>query len=693
MTLRNVDLDGPQERRPSVSVDSGSELTGEGAEIPPSAGRRLRRALFGRPRDLADRRLFHRLALVPFLAWVGLGADGLSSSSYGPEEAFKALGEHRFLALGLALLMATTVLLISAAYRRIIEEFPSGGGGYLVASKLLGPSAGVVSGSALLVDYVLTITTSLAAAGDALFSFLPAPWAAAKLPVEVALTVGLTTLNIRGVRESVLALLPVFLLFLVTHALVIGGGLLLHAADLPATVEHVRAGYRQGVSAVGAGGLLLLFIRAYSLGGGTYTGIEAVSNGVPVMREPKVATAKRTMVYMAASLAVTASGLLLCYLLVRVEPVPGRTMNAGLIAALVAGRPFGSTFLVLTLFSEAALLLVAAQAGFLDGPRVLANMAVDSWVPHGLSALSERLTTRNGIVLMGAAALAALLYTRGDVGHLIVMYSINVFLTFSLSMAAMLRFWVRQRRRRAEWRHRALLFVTALGLCATILVITLIEKFRGGGWITVLVTSFVIALCFRVRAHYRLAAASADALYRELGDLAEVAAGSALEAPALEPRALDRSLPTAAVLVASYGGLGIHTLLGIFRAFPGHFRQAVFISVGVVDSGEFKGEDALEELRQRTQETLDRYIALASTLGVAATGRMALGTDVVETAEELCRGVSREFPRATFFSGRLIFQRDRWYQRLLHNETALAIQQRLQWAGRTMVLMPIRVRS
>jgi len=200
------------------------------------------------------------------------------------------------------------------------------------------------------------------------------------------------------------------------------------------------------------------------------------------------------------------------------------------------------------------------------------------------------------------------------------------------------------------------------------------------------VTSLVIALCFRVRAHYRASTSRADALYRELGDLAEVTASAA------EPPALDRSLPTAALLVASYGGLGIHTLLGIFRAFPGHYRQIVFISVGVVDSGEFKGEDALEELRQRTQDTLERYIALAAKLGVAATSRMALGTDVVETAEGLCREVSREFPRATFFSGRLIFQRERWYQRLLHNETALAIQQRLQWAGRTMVLMPIRVR-
>ena len=198
----------------------------------PSLARRLRRLIVGRPRDLAESGLFHRLALIPFLAWVGLGADGLSSSAYGPEEAYRALGEYPFLALVLALIMATTVLLISAGYARIIEEFPSGGGGYVVATKLLGSTTGVISGCALLVDYVLTITTSLAAAGNALFSFLPPEWHGAKLGVEVGLVAFLTALNIRGVRESVLALVPVFLLFLVTHALLIGGGIFGHLPEL-----------------------------------------------------------------------------------------------------------------------------------------------------------------------------------------------------------------------------------------------------------------------------------------------------------------------------------------------------------------------------------------------------------------------------------------------------------------------------
>ena len=167
----------------------------------PGFRNRISRVVFGRPKDLGDRRLFHRLSLIPFLAWVGLGADGLSSSSYGPQEAFLALGPHTYLAVGLALATAGTVIIIAWGYSHIIEQFPTGGGGYVVATKLLGNRAGVVSGNALLVDYVLTITTSIAAAGDALFSFLPLPWQAAKLPAEVLVILGLTTINIRGVKE------------------------------------------------------------------------------------------------------------------------------------------------------------------------------------------------------------------------------------------------------------------------------------------------------------------------------------------------------------------------------------------------------------------------------------------------------------------------------------------------------------
>ena len=652
----------------------------------PSLAARIRRSLIGPPKDLADRRLFHRLSLIPFLAWVGLGADGLSSSSYGPQEAFLALGAHTYLAVGLALATAGTVMIIAWGYSHIIEQFPHGGGGYVVATKLLGEKAGVVSGNALLVDYVLTITTSIAAAGDALFSLLPLEWQAAKLPAEVLVIVGLTTLNIRGVKESVLALTPIFILFLITHVWLIGYGLAAHASQLPATVHTVSTGVHSGLSTLGIAGMLLLGMRAYSIGGGTYTGIEAVSNGLPIMREPKVANGKRTMVYMAASLSIVAAGLLVCYLLWGVTFVPGRTTNAVLAEKVAAGFPLAGTLVALTLFSEGALLIVAAQAGFTDGPRVLGNMAVDSWVPHRFAGLSDRLTTQNGIVLMGIASLAALLYTRGEIGTLVLMYSINVFITFSLSMFAMMRFWLRSRHqaRAQPWLRRALVFALGFLLCVTILAIAIFERFAKGGWVTLAVTGTLVALCFVIRKHYRTTYAKLGQLYDELKSLPAD--------PGVTPRELDPKAPTAAVLVANYGGLGIHTTLNIFRFFPNYFKNLVFLSVGVVDSGGFKGEASVDELRKRTEETLVQYEELARRIGMPATSRYALGTDAVEEGETLCLDLAKEFPRVTFFAGKVIFQREAWYQHLLHNETAAAIQKRLQWAGKPVVILPARVR-
>src|SRR6201995_156373 len=179
----------------------------------------LSRLVFGPPKDVKDPQAFHKLSLIALLAWVGLGADGLSSSAYGPDEAYRALGEHTGLALFLALATALPVVGISYGYTRIMRQFPSGGGGYVVASRLLGKRVGVVSGAALLVDYVLTITISIASGADAVFSFLPPSWSAHKLLFMTVALGLLTWMNIRGVKESITALVPVFMLFLGTHAL------------------------------------------------------------------------------------------------------------------------------------------------------------------------------------------------------------------------------------------------------------------------------------------------------------------------------------------------------------------------------------------------------------------------------------------------------------------------------------------
>ncbi|HUK62223.1 MAG TPA: hypothetical protein VLV15_02780, partial [Dongiaceae bacterium] len=152
--------------------------------------------LFGARKNLLDPRIHQHIALIAFFAWVGLGSDGLSSSCYGPQEAFLQLGAHRHLALYLVVTTVLTVFLISASYSQIIELFPGGGGGYLVATKLLGPMPGVISGSALVVDYVLTICTSVASGCDAIFSFLPPGMQAFKLTVEFGVVLWLVILNL-----------------------------------------------------------------------------------------------------------------------------------------------------------------------------------------------------------------------------------------------------------------------------------------------------------------------------------------------------------------------------------------------------------------------------------------------------------------------------------------------------------------
>lgn len=645
----------------------------------------LRERLLGKPRDVTDASVLHRMSLIAFLAWVGLGADGLSSSAYGPEEAFRALGEHTYLAVALALATAMTVLILSASYSGIIEQFPSGGGGYVVASRLLGPRTGVVSGCALVVDYVLTITVSIAGGGNAVFSLLPSTAHVWKLPAEYAAIAILILLNLRGVKESVKVLLPVFLIFLVTHAALIFGALLPRLDAVPEVTRSVSTGFSTGLSALGWTGMLMLFLRAYSLGGGTFTGIEAVSNGLQIMREPRAETGKRTMKYMAASLALTASGILVGYLLLGIRPLSGKTMNAVLAEAVFSGwqvgpLDLGYSLLLVTLLSEGLLLFVAAQAGFIDGPRVMANMAVDSFFPHRFAALSEQLTMQNGVLLMGGAALLMLFATGGNIHVLIVMYSINVFVTFTLSQLAMTRFWIR---RRLERRGRHLgIHVIALVLCAVILAVTLFEKFSEGGWLTLLITAAFVALCIAIRAHY-------DGVRRGLRQLDEIL--GSLETTGEPNRApLDSAQPTAVLLVSGFNGLGVHTLMSTLRFFPGLYRQFVFVSVAVVDSGTFKGKEEIDALHVQVQKDLDRYVRLARGLGFPSESVTETGTDVVEEATYLCAGVAQRYPRATIITGKLVFKRERWFQRLLHNELPAIIQRRLQWLGVPMVVLPIR---
>jgi amino acid transporter len=680
--------DRPSGHHPTISTPQPSREGG-------SLLARLNRKLIGNPRDFRDPRVFHSISLVAFLAWVGLGSDGLSSSAYGPDEAYRALGDHTQLAIFLAIATAATVFIISYAYSRIIEQFPHGGGGYVVATKLLGRYAGVVSGCALLVDYILTITVSIASGADAVFSFLPPELHPLKLPVEVGMLLFLIVINLRGVKESVQVLLPVFGLFVVMHLVLIVGGSLSHVGRVPEVIAGVGGGVREGVSTLGRWGLFLLFIRAYSLGGGTYTGIEAVSNGLQIMREPKVQTGKRTMVYMATSLAFTAGGILVCYLLFNVHPVPNctpadpcwKTMNAILAESFFGSWHIGSLavgkgLVVVTLLSEGLLLFVAAQTGFIDGPRVMANLAVDSWLPHRFASLSDRLTTKDGVLLIGAAAISILVFTNGSVDKLVVMYSINVFLTFSLSQLGMCRFWFQGRAKHPEWSRHIVIHIIGLVLCAGILVITILEKFAEGGWLTIVITGVLIALCLAIHLHYRR-------VQKQLRDLdTEFTHLPSSDHHGGEP---DPSKPTAVLLVGNYGGIGIHSLLSLQKMFPNYFANIVFVSVAVIDSGTFKGAEEIDSLNKNVERALAKYVDLARRLGWNASSEMASALDASDALTTICIDLAKRYPRTVFFAGKLIWKRESWWQRILHNETAFQVQRRLQWKGLPMTVIPLRV--
>ena len=646
-------------------------------------GEKIKRTLVGKPRNLKDPSLFHKIALIPILAWIGLGADGLSSASYGPEEAFKVLGRHTYLALALAVATALTVFIISYAYSRMIEYFPTGGGGYVVATKTLGEKAGVLSGSALLVDYMLTITVSIVACGDAIFSFFPASYQPLKTPFEILAIVFLVVLNLRGVKESVTMLAPIFVVFVLTHALLIGYGILKHVPEIGAVAGNVRSGFQGGLATLGLGGMALLFLRAFSLGGGTYTGIEAVSNGLQILREPRVHNGKKTMLYMSVSLALTAGGILVCYVLLGVSPVSGKTLNAVLASEVFGGWSFGGMLALITIFSEGAILLVAAQAGFVDGPRVVGNMASDYWFPHRFASLSDRLTMQNGVLLMGGSAILLLLYSRGRISTLIVMYSINVFLTFSLSQLGMSRFFIRNRHKEPEWKKHLPVHLVGLTLCLTILIVTILEKFTHGGWLTLIITSVVIALCYLIKGHYNRVRRGV----RELDDmLVDIPHKGTYNAEPADPKEM-----TAIQLVSGYSGFGVHTFLSIIRGFPGLYKNFVFVSVAEVDVGAFKGAEAVGHLTMANKESLKKYVDLARRLGFPAESRQDTGIDVVATGSALCQSVVREFPKSTVFAGQTVFRRPGIINRILHNETAFAIQQELRWKGITTVILPIRI--
>jgi amino acid transporter len=651
-----------------------------------------RNKVIGGARDPEDPHVFHALTLVAFFAWIGLGADGLSSSCYGPEEAFRALGSHFYLGFFVALGSVITIFVISASYNQIIEMFPQGGGGYMVASRLLSPKTGMISGAALLIDFVLTITLSVASGADALFSFLPPAWYGFRLPFAIIVLCLLILINLRGVKESVVPVVPIFLVFLLTHAFAIFYAFFTHLSSFSEVATATLADVRQSQSELGTLGMILLILRAYSMGAGTYTGIEAVSNGMPILREPKVQTAKKTMRYMAFSLAFIVLGLMSGYVLFKVEHVQGKTFNAVLMENIVTSWPqwSGYTFVLVTLFSEAVLLIVAAQTGFLGGPRILANMALDRWLPSRFASLSDRLVTQNGILIMGGLSMILMILSKGSVRLMVVLYSINVFITFLLSQLGMVRHWWAVRREEKRWLSK--LFINGIGLILTgfILVSMAILKFNEGGWITILVTGALILICFGVKRHYQRTWTELkrlDALVESVEISLDLMNGTAKK-PRKRPA---RNAQTAVILTNGYNGLGLHTLFGALKLLGKDVKNFVFVQVGVVDAAAFKSSEEIQELRQQVKQDLDKYVHFIQKQGFYAESVPLIGTDVVEAIADEAPRILQAFPAAVFCGGQLVFPTEPMFSRWLHNYTVFSLQRRFYYLGIPVVLLPIRI--
>ena len=600
------------------------------------------------------------------------------------------MGKYPSLSLFISFGVVFTILIISTSYSQIIKLFPSGGGGYKVATKLLSPRMGMISGSSLLVDYVLTISMSISAGTDAMFSLLPVSFQPFKMMVSIGGIILLIILNLRGIKESVFTLMPIFFLFVITHAFVILYTFLRHAPEVPMVYHHAVEDFHGATRALGLFGAIALMLKAYSMGAGTFTGIEAVSNSIPILKEPRVKTGLITMRYMAISLAVTVFGLLFAYVLFNLKFEEGKTLNAILLTSLTStwNHSVGVGFVFITLLSEAALLFVAAQTGFLDGPRVISSMAQDSWFPRRFTVLSDRLVTQNGILFMGILAIIIIIMTGGSVQILVVLYSINVFITFALSQTGMVKHWWAERKSDKHWKSK--MAVNGIGLIITlfILISVVTVKFTEGGWVTILITSTLILIVSSIKKHYLYAEKLIHRLDAKMFNLVD---HDFLQEPAANaiPEDTGLSVKTAVICVNGFNGLGICTLNKVMAEFH-EYKNIVFLEVGIVDSANFRGNEELEKLQDRIALDLEKYKNYAEHKGYMTVGYSRIGTDVANEIKEMAKEIDKTYPGCVFFVGQFLLPKATAFQRMLHNQTQFAIQNRLSHKGFILVMIPIR---
>lgn len=424
-------------------------------------------------------------------------SDAMSSVAYSTEEVMKVLILAGTGVLSLTVPVSLVVVLLLAivtiSYRQTILGYPDGGGSYIVASDNLGVIPGLVAGASLMIDYVLTVAVSVAAGVAAITSAFPS-----LLPETVTIAVAATILimlgNLRGIRESgSIFAIPTYvfivsLLGLVAYGIarvVLGG--VGYTPEVPPPVPSESLG-------------IFLLLRAFAQGCTAMTGVEAIANGVPAFKDPAPTNARTTMVWMASILATLVIGTSILGAHLGIVPNAQETVISQ-IARTVVGR---GAYYYLIQFSTALILFLAANTSFNGFPMLLSIMARDGYVPHQFSFRGDRLAYSNGIIALAVLAIALLVIFHGSVDALIGLYAIGVFLSFTLSQSGMVRHWLRLRG--PNWRRSVVINATGAVMTAIVTLVIAVTKFHEGVWAVMILIPLIVAMCLLIHGHYRLVA-------------------------------------------------------------------------------------------------------------------------------------------------------------------------------------------
>jgi amino acid transporter len=462
-------------------------------------GSALRRVLLGPPlrSSAIARERMRKLVALPVLS-----ADALSSVAYGPEAMLAVLvlagsGGLRY-SLPISGAIAFLMLAVGASYRQTIRAYPHGGGSYIVATDNLGRMPGLVAAAGLTTDYILTVAVSVASGLEAVTSAIPS-LSPDRVAIGVAVIVVLLAGNLRGVRQAgALFAAPTYVFILamfvmIAVGLIDAGGRSFHATPRPPLTAT------EGVS-------VLLILRAFSSGSTAMTGIEAISNAVPVFKPTEWRNARTTLTWMVGLLIALFVGTIALVQLTGVVPNAHET-----ILSQLAHRSFGSGFMYPVLqAATAAILLLAANTAYNDFPRVLFLLARDFQAPRLFLRLGDRLAFTNGIIVLSAAALVIFVGFGGKTAPLIPLYAIGVFLAFTLSQTGMVMHWWRLRDPR--WRRSLAINATGALLSAIVFITAAITKFTEGAWVSLLVVIGFVTVANAIRRHYA-AVAEATALH------------------------------------------------------------------------------------------------------------------------------------------------------------------------------------